>query len=438
MIGRILFPALVLVTLGAGGLEARQTPAPELVDRVVAVVGDSVVLLSQVEEETQRLQLRGISVPSDPEALSALRSELLDAMINQLLIIQAAQRDSTLTVDEAELEEIAAGQIAQQVRRVGTQAALTQQLAQQGFSLSSYREFIKGQVRRERLQQMYLQKSQAQGTSVMVDEEEVRAAWEEQRAQIPPAPASVSAYQVVVEPVPSDSARAAARAEAEALLEQIRAGEDFETLARRFSQDPGSAPQGGDLGWFRRGVMVPEFEDVAFRLPENQVSNVVDTDFGSHIIKMERVRGGERKARHILITAEVTEADVERARARAAELRRRVDAGEPLPSLRSEFGVEGPGALPDSIFTPLDQIGQLPEGYRPLATASPGDLFGPIEFEFQGTPHFAVVRVEEVREAGPRTFDDVKDQLRARLQEQKVLERIIQRLRERSYVEVRM
>lgn len=438
MIGRTLTPALLLLALGAGGLEARQTPEPELVDRVVAVVGDSVVLLSQVEEETQRLQLRGISVPTDPDALSALRSELLDAMINQLLIIQAASRDSTLTVDEAELEEIAADQIAQQVRRVGTQAALTQQLAQQGFSLSSYREFIKGQVRRERLQQMYLQKSQAQGTSVMVDEEEVRAAWEEQRAQIPPQPASVSAYQVVVEPVPSDSARAAARAEAERLLEQVRAGEDFETLARRFSQDPGSAPQGGDLGWFRRGVMVPEFEDVAFRLPENQVSGVVDTDFGSHIIKMERIRGGERKARHILITAEVTEGDVERARTRAAELRRRVDAGESLPSLREEFGVEGPGALPDSIFTPLDQIGELPEGYRPMATASPGDILGPIEFDFQGTTHFAVVEVEEVREAGPRTFEDVKDQLRARLQEQKVLERIIQRLRERSYVEVRM
>jgi peptidyl-prolyl cis-trans isomerase SurA len=438
MIGRSIFPALLLVTLGAGGLEARQTPPPELVDRVVAVVGDSVVLLSQVEEETQRLQLRGIALPSDPVELSALRSELLDAMINQLLIIQAASRDSTLAVDEAELEEIAANQIAQQVRRAGTQAALTQQLAQQGFSLTSYREFIKGQVRRERLQQMFLQKSQAQGTSVMVDEQEVREAWEEQRAQIPPLPASVSAYQVVVEPTPSDSARAAARAEAERLLEQVRAGEDFETLARRFSQDPGSAPQGGDLGWFRRGVMVPEFEDVAFRLPENRVSEVVDTDFGSHIIKMERVRGGERKARHILITAEVTDADVQRARERAAELRRRVDGGESLSSLRAEFGVEGPGALPDSIFTPLDQIGELPEGYRPMATASPGDILGPIEFDFQGRSHFAVVEVEEVREAGPRTFDDVKDQLRARLQEQKVLERIIQRLRERSYVEVRM
>jgi len=438
MIGRSIVASFLILALGAGGVEARQATPPELVDRVVAVVGDSVVLLSQVEEETQRLQLRGIVVPTEPQALASLRSDLVSAMVNQLLIIQAALRDSTLTVDDAELEQIAADQIDQQVRRAGTQAALTQQLAQQGFSLAAYREFIKSEVRRERLQQMYLQKAQATGSAVMVDEEEVRAAWEEQRGQIPPLPASISAYQVVIDPQPSDSARAAARDEAQRLLDQIRAGEDFETLARRFSQDPGSAQQGGDLGWFRRGVMVPEFEDTAFRLPENRVGDVVETTFGAHIIKVERIRGGERKGRHILIRAEVTDADRERARARATELRRRIDAGESLLTLRGEFGMRGPGALPDSIFIPVDQINELPEGYRPMSSARDGDVLGPIEFEFQGTTYFAVVQVDEVREAGPRTFDDVKDQLRTRLQEQKVLERIIERLRERSYVELRM
>jgi hypothetical protein len=188
MIGRSVLPLLLLLALGAGGVEARQAAPPELVDRVVAVVGDSVVLMSQVEEETQRLTLRGIAVPTEPQALASLRSDLLNAMVNQLLIIQEALRDSTLTVDDAELEQIAADQISQQVRRAGTQAALTQQLAQQGFSLTAYREFIKSEVRRERLQQMYLQKAQAMGSNVMVDEEEVRAAWEEQRAQIPPFP----------------------------------------------------------------------------------------------------------------------------------------------------------------------------------------------------------------------------------------------------------
>jgi hypothetical protein len=158
----------------------------------------------------------------------------------------------------------------------------------------------------------------------------------------------------------------------------------------------------------------------------------------AHIIKVERVRGGERKGRHILIRADVTDGDHQRARERAAELRRRVDGGESLLALRGEFGMEGPGALPDSIFTPVDQINELPEGYRPMATAQPGEIIGPIEFEFQGSTYFAVVQVDEVREAGPRTFDDVKDQLRARIQEQKVLERIIERLRERSYVELRM
>ena len=441
MIGRALSFVFLLAAAGvlpAPELGAQQPVAPELVDRVVAVVGDSVVLLSQVEQEFIRLQTQGVALPSDPEGQRELRVELVDALVNQLLILQAASGDSTLSVDDAELELIAGQELDRQLRQAGSQAALSQRLAAQGFSVSSYREFIKSEVRRDRLQQMYLQKAQATGGTVIVDEEEVRVAWETQRAQIPPLPASIAAYQVVVQPVPSDSARAAARVEAQGLLDQLVAGEDFETLARRFSQDPGSAQQGGDLGWFRRGTMVPEFEDAAFRLPENRLSDLVDTDHGVHIIKVERIRGGERKARHILVRAEVSDADRERARQRAAEVRSRVDAGEALTSLQEEYGMQGATALPDSIFAPLDQLDQFPEAYRALGTASPGDVIGPVEFDVQGSPYFAVIQVNEIREAGPRTFDDVKDQLRARLQEQRLMERIIQRLRDRSYVEIRM
>jgi len=438
MMLRSLPMALLALLLALWSPLHAQSPPAELVDRVVAIAGDSIILLSEIEEEIFRLEARGMPVPENPVELQALRAELVDALVNQLLIVQAAQADTTLIVDEDELERLASAEIDQRVRRAGTQAAFQQQLAAQGFSVSSYREFLKSQARRERLQELFLRKTQAGQAPVLVDEEEVRAAWELQKDQIPPLPAQVNAYQVVVEPAPSDSARRAARETAEELLAQIRAGEDFETLARRFSQDPGSAQAGGDLGWFRRGVMVPPFEDAAFRMLENQVSDVVETDFGAHIIKVERIRGGERKARHILIRAEVTPADREVARTRAAELRRRVDGGETLESLKAEFGMSGMGALPDSLAAPLDQLEQLPPAYAVLATANPGDILGPLEFELQGNPFFAVLRVTERRAAGPRTFEDVRDQLRARLQEEKALERILTQLRERSFVEIRL
>ncbi len=97
-------------------------------------------------------------------------------------------------------------------------------------------------------------------------------------------------------PEPSDSAKALARAKAEAILDSIRGGADFEEMAKRYSQDPGSAENGGDLGWFRRGQMVREFEDAAFALPDGAVSDVVETEFGYHIIKVERSRGPSAQA----------------------------------------------------------------------------------------------------------------------------------------------
>lgn len=430
-----LLPLLLLALFPRGG--AGQTPT-ELVDRVVAVAGDSVVLMSQVEEEVLRYRMQGVAIPEDEAALAEFQGELVEALVNRLLILQAAMRDSTLTVSEEELEFLASQQLDQQVRRAGTQAALSQELARNGFSVSSYREFIKTQARQERLTEMYLQKARSTSGVAVVDEEEVRQAWDAQQGQIPPLAASVTAYQVVVEPQPSDSARAAARDRARELLVEIQGGEDFESLARRFSQDPGSAQQGGDLGWFRRGVMVEGFEDVAFRMRENQVSDVVETPFGAHIIKLERVRGGERRARHILIRADVVDADIERARQRAADLRNRVDAGESLSSLRSQYAPAGRAALPDSVSAFVDQLGNLPPAYSVLSSARRGEILGPLEVELQGRWFFPVLQVTDVREAGPRTFDDVRDQLRAQLQQQKTLERILSRLRERTYVEIRM
>ena len=92
----------------------------------------------------------------------------------------------------------------------------------------------------------------------------------------------------------------AARQKAEDLLKRVRAGEDFATLAKEFSEDPGSRAQGGDLGWFSRGEMVKEFEDAAFALKEGEVSGVVESPFGYHIIKVEEHRRQMNDANNVV------------------------------------------------------------------------------------------------------------------------------------------
>lgn len=428
--------------IGAPALVAQQPNLPgedpDLVDRVVAVAGDSIVLLSQLEEEVLRARAFGVPIPTEPAAARAFRFEVLDGLVNRLLIVQAALEDSTLAVPEADLERVASQQIDQQIRRLGTQAALQQALAGQGMSVASYREFLKNQARQERLQELYLQKSRSGAAPLVIEEEELRAAFELQKDRLPPRTAAVTAEILVIEPEPSDSAREAARLEAERILGLIREGEDFETLARRFSGDPGSAAQGGDLGWFRRGVMVPAFEDMTFQLREGEVSTVVETPFGAHVIQLERIRAAERKARHILIPAVVGEADVGEARARAEEAVAQLRGGEDLGALRARFKAERPAPFPDSIDLPVDRLGELPEGFEALATASAGDLLGPIPFEMGGSRYFAIVNVVAVRAAGPTTYEDVRTQLRAQLQQQKAVDAVVERLRGSTWVELRL
>jgi len=250
-------------------------------------------------------------------------------------------------------------------------------------------------------------------------------------------PRILSIEQVVLVPAPSDSAKAAARATAQMLLDSISAGGDFQELAKEYSDDPGSAVQGGDLGWFRPGTMVREFEDAAFALLDGQVSDVVETEFGFHIIKVERSRVSERMGRHILIRAELGQADLARTRTRADTVLELARTGTPMDDLFDRFSDP---LAPDTLTVAFEQLAQLPPGYDAmLRSAVEGEVVGPLEYQTApGETRFAVVRVKSIREAGAYTFEDVKAQLADQLQRQKQVEGLLARLRAKSHVDIRL
>src|SRR6185436_9781697 len=153
-------------------------------------------------------------------------------------------------------------------------------------------------------------------------EAEMRSYFDANKGSLGSRPATISFRQIVVTPKPSAEAKARTKAQADSLVLELRRGADFATAARRFSQDPGSKDQGGELNWFRRGVMVPEFERVAFALRPGIVSDPVESPFGYHIIQVERVQPGEVQARHILLIPDIDSVHVDSARALADSVRR--------------------------------------------------------------------------------------------------------------------
>lgn len=429
----------VATLLTAGGLRG-QAPIPgedpALADRVAAVVGDSIILVSDIQRELFRLETQGAEVPEAPDERRAFMRELLDDLIDLQLILQEAARDTTLLPNEDIVEARVDEAIARVQQQVGGALQLQQALAADGMTMSAFRDTYRADIRTLQTRQLFLQRRLSEARPVVIADDEMRAFFEAQRAQLQDRPELITLEQIFLRPTAPDSAWAHARSVADSLVAELRAGADFAAMAEEWSQDPGSAANGGDLGWFRRGNMVAEFEDVAFRLPNNQVSPPVRTDFGWHIIRVDRSRPGEVKARHILIRPESGTDDVDRAMTLARSLADSLRAGASAEVLNERYGVESRGT---TVQVSRDQINsELPPVYaEALAPAAEGQVLEPFQVALGPESLIAVVRVAEIRAAGEFTFEDVQDQIRVRLQEQKSIERILDQLRQRTYVDVR-
>ncbi len=407
---------------------------PELVDGVVAVVGDSIVLMSEINNQLRELVQSG-QVPESGADLDQLRRQLVEGRVEELILVHGALRDS-VTLEPGVVDRQVEQQIARVEESVGGAPALQQALASEQLTLEEYRELVAGQIRTEGMIETYILQVQRERGAPQVSEEELREFFELQREAAGERPEMISFKQVVVAPTPSDSARAAALAEAEDIREQIRDGAELEELARRYSDDEGSRQQGGDLGWFRRGDMVSDFSDAVFDMRAGEVSPVVESPFGFHIIKLERSRGAERQARHILIQPEMSGAEAATARATADTVLSRLESGAEIDSLITEYGdpAERENATADSF-----PVQQLPSPWdQALADADAGDLVGPIELTDQGTTKWAVVEVVERIPAGSYTLEELRPQLVRQVQRQKLIEELLTDLRRRLHVEVRI
>ncbi|MFS8638972.1 MAG: peptidylprolyl isomerase, partial [Gemmatimonadota bacterium] len=430
---RLRTAVLTLVVLSFGAPLRAQAPVPAgtVVDRVVAVVGDSVILKTDLDERVFRLlAARGQTMPEDPAVLDRLYREALEGAINELLVIQAAARDS-ITVEDSEVTRLVDREIARQRQALGGELAFTQAIRETGMTLNEYREELAVQIRRQRMIDAYISSLQRERRPPPVTEAEAREFFESQRQNLGQRPATISFEQVVVRPRPTEAAREAARAEAEEILAQLRKGADFQEMARRYTDEPGGRERAGDLGWFRMGQMVPEFERAAFSLPPGAISNVVETSFGFHIIKVERVKGGERHARHILIIPEMTEEDYARTQEIAREVAQRMREGEPIDSLVARYGdpaLQAPNSLLAPRVGPLlrDGLADLPGPYaNALANVEEGQVLEPFRLTGVGEgKHWVVVRVTELTEAGEYSWDDpeLRSRVREQLERQKLME----------------
>ena len=440
--------ALAGVAIAGGGLVAQdRTPAVpasqrQEVDRVVAVVGDRPILLSEVIEYILAQRGRGLQVPTDSAEFLALERSVLEKLIDDEVLVKAAKQ---FKIEATDVE--VQGSVDKFVKQIKgtfkTESEFRDALRASGFgNENEFRKFRAEQDKRDLLTTRGLDSLRAHGrmsAPVNVTEADVSAAFEKAKGSFPKRASTISFRQVVVPVKPNPVARQKAFAKAESLLVEASArGADFEKIAKRESMDPTTKDLGGDLGWNRRGQMVPEFDQVMFFYAQGQVAPlVVETSFGFHVIKIDRVTPTERKARHILIIPTRDSADIARARLVADTVLRLWKGGAIFDTVAAKYhdNAELRG-IPEGVT-----VDSLPENYRKAVEGvKAGQFTTPFEIPDPrtGVPKFGVLQVIDRVEGGEYTKADLRDKIRAQLQQERQGRRMLDQLRKDQFVIIKL
>ncbi|RAJ30459.1 peptidylprolyl isomerase [Pedobacter cryoconitis] len=349
------------------------------VDKVIAVLGSDVILLSELNQ--QYVMYLNSGNPVDEK----VKCYILQQMLVQHLLKQQANIDSVM-VDDKQVDDELDKRMRYQIQRAGGQDKLEEFLNR---SVLQYKDELRPDVKDQ------LQANKMQGTiteKVSITPVEVRKYYDSyKKDSLPDIPAEYEVGEIVINPELTKSEKQRFFDKLDAIRLRVKSGEDFGFLAKTYSEDPGSAPEGGDLGFFDRTMMAKEFTAYAFKLKPGELSPVFETDFGFHVLQVVERRGEQVHARHILIRPQTTPQSLDRAKLHADSVYNNVianklsfSAAASLYSSNKESKYNGGMLLfADNVtarttFIPADKLD--PKVFLVVDTMKVGEISKPVPF----------------------------------------------------------
>ena len=276
------------------------------IDGVAAVIEDKIVLKSDLNQMVNMVSIQqNINPNEDINRFIKLRSFVLESMIDQKILLEMAEEDTTIEFSEKEVDQALDQQINNILMQAGGEKEAEKMLGQ---SIKSFRsEFwydMKDKIISEKYQQKLLSK-------IKISKKEVLSFFNNYADSLPMFPTEAKIRHLLIKPTPSDSIKKETVFILNNIKNKINNGEGFSFFAEKFSMDPGSKNNGGNLGWVKRGSLLKEFEEVTFTIKEKIISNPIETDVGFHILEVFERKGDRARVRHILISPQIQKSDEE-------------------------------------------------------------------------------------------------------------------------------
>ncbi|MBQ9193267.1 MAG: peptidylprolyl isomerase [Bacteroidales bacterium] len=399
-----------------------------LVDKTVAVVGNEVILISDIESEVQQMRIQGRSSDRD------MRCSILESMMESKIFLMQARIDS-LTVNSDMVE----GELSNRIDNARTMLGGDEEL-EKYFGKPLYRL-------RQEWRQMFEDMSltqQEQATIAQAIPEitpyDVQQFLDTVSVEdLPVVPIKYQLSQICIYP-DREAANLAVKERLLSLRERVINGEKFATLARIYSEDPGSARKGGELGMASKSIFWPAFSDAAMALRPGTISQIVETPDGFHIIEVIEKKGDMFNARHILLKPQYTAEDREKAFSRLDSLRTKVLEDEIKFPLAARFFSEDPatrtngGQMADpgtgSSYFEIDNL--KPADYAAIKDLKEGEISEPVESTDnegaqqgrQGNTVYKIIKVDKIIPAHPASFTNDYTELQDRVRNQRQMKAI--------------
>lgn len=393
----------------------------ELVDRVVAMVDDEAILLSEVLQEMNLLRLqRNLGNLTKEQQDQLFRTVLEDMVADQLLVARAKAQG--FEVNDQELRDAVDEELRGIKQRLGGEERYREELQRQGFTEVEVRDLHRDQKRKQMLASRVIQSEVRRG--IVITGAQVQEFYETHRDSLPKelvrTPDTVTLAHLLIVPQADSSRVRAARTKIEAAARRVAAGEDFAKVATETSEWP-TAASGGSLGNFRYGDFESdEFDRAVADLEPGQVSPIVETRFGLQIIKLESRDGDLMSARHIVVKLEPDQNTTVAAFDRAVALRERIRRGESFEDLARRFSddvnTRDQGGVVEGEW---DRSELRPEFRGPIDSLTVGGVTSVV----RSATGFHLFKLLSRTESRTATYEEIEPKLRAYVEQLEVEKR---------------